>query len=203
MNKYEWRKNDKELYLPKTKPAIINVPKLNYFMLDGCGNPNTEEFSNAIGAIYSLTYAVKMGLKKHKDYYEYTVFPLEGIWDLAVEARGLDYLDKDKLVYTLMIRQPDFLTNELAKEVIEMQKIKKPNVLFNKIKFSSLDEGKCLQMMHIGSYDDEPQSFKIMEDFCKNNNLKRLSKIHKEIYISDFRRTEPSKLKTVLRFKVE
>lgn len=204
--KHEWKKQEKALYLPGNKPEMITVPRLNYFMLEGKGNPNGEEFGEAIGVLYSLSYAAKMLPKNgiiQDGYYEYTIYPLEGIWDLAEEARGLDRLDKNSLIYTLMIRQPDFVTNELADEIINNLKLKKPHSLLHKVRFDTLEEGLCVQMLHIGPYDDEPASFTMMEDYCKHNNLKRLSKIHKEIYISDARKTEPGKLKTVLRFKVE
>ena len=203
--KYEWRKQGKELYLPKNKPEIVTVPSFKFFMIEGKGNPNSEDFSEAVGVLYSLAYAVKMLPKKGiipEGYFDYTVFPLEGIWDLAEEARTLDTLDKSKLIYTIMIRQPDFVTDDLAKEVIEMVKKKKPHPLLNKVRFNSLEDGRCVQMLHLGSFDDEPKSFSIMEGYCIENNLKRISKIHREIYISDARKTQPDKLKTVLRFKI-
>lgn len=203
--KYEWKKVDKTLYLPKNKPEVIDVPEMNYFMLDGKGNPGGQSFAEAIEALYSAAYGVRMSHKSGKipdGYYEYTVFPLEGIWDLEVEARGQEVLNKDKLIYTLMIRQPDFLTADLAKEILENIMKKKSNLLLEKIRFESLNEGLNVQMMHIGKYDDEAQSFNIMENFCSENGLKRIIKTHKEIYISDFRKTAPEKLNTVLRFKV-
>jgi len=204
--KYEWRKQDKELYLPKNKPETIIVPRFNFFMLNGKGNPNGEEFSEAVGVLYSLVYAVKMLPKKGitpEGYFDYTVFPLEGVWDLTEEARGLDILDKDSLIYTIMIRQPDFVTEELAQEVIKMVKLKKPHPLLDQVIFTGMEEGLCVQMLHEGPYDDEPNSFAIMEEYCEQNGLRRVSKVHREIYLSDPRKTEPSKLKTVLRFSVE
>ncbi len=175
-------------------------------MPDGHGNPNGDAFADAVGVLYALSYAIKMMPKKGvtpEGYYEYSVFPLEGVWDLAEEARGLDKLDKDKLIYTLMIRQPDFVTDDLAQAVIEQTKKKKPNPLLDKVRFTELEEGLCVQMLHIGSYDDEPHSFAKMEQYCDLNGLKRLSKIHREIYLSDARKTVPDKLKTVLRFNVD
>lgn len=204
--KYEWKKKEKELYLPENKPEVVAVPELKFFMLEGKGNPNAEEYAEAVGTLYSLAYAVKMLPKKGitpDGYFDYTVYPLEGVWDLAEEARSLDRLDKDSLIYTIMIRQPDFVTDELAQDVIKTVKMKKPHRLLDKVTFGSLQEGLCVQMMHLGPYDDEPMSFSIMEDFCKHNGLNRAEKTHREIYISDVRKTEPKKLKTVLRFKVE
>lgn len=204
--KYEWKKQAKELYLPKNKPEIVTVPDFKFFMLEGKGNPNGEPFAEAIGVLYSLAYAIKMSPKKGilpEGYFDYTVFPLEGIWDLAEEARALDILDKNSLIYTLMIRQPDFVTNELAEDVIRSVKSKKPHALLDKVNFKRLEEGMCVQMLHLGSYDEETKSFSLIEDYCIQNNLKRTTKTHREIYISDFRKTQPDKLKTVLRFKVK
>lgn len=204
--KYEWKKNDKALYLPKSHPEVITIPPMKFFMLKGKGNPNNESFSEAIGVLYSLSYGIKMMPKKGitpEGYFEYTVFPLEGVWDLAEEARGLNILVKDSLIYTIMIRQPEFVTDELAQSIIENTKLKKPHPLLESVQFGSVDDGLCVQMLHFGSYDNETESFNKMEDFCKDNNLCRLAKTHREIYISDFRKTEPEKLKTVLRFKVE
>lgn len=204
--KYEWKKADKSIYLPKNKPEIIELPHMKYFMLKGKGNPNDSEFGEVIEALYSVSYGVRMSHKSGTapdGYYEYTVFPLEGIWDLEEEARGQETLDKDKLVYTLMIRQPDFLTDELAQIIIEETNKKKSNKLIEQIRYDILDEGLNVQMMHIGKYDNEAESFKLMEEFCSENNLVRIDKTHKEIYISDFRKTDPDKLKTVLRFKVK
>jgi hypothetical protein len=204
--KYEWKKEEKQLYLPKNKPELIEVPSSKFFMINGKGNPNDEAFAEVIGVLYSLSYAVKMIPKSGitpDGYFDYTVFPLEGVWDLEVEARAAEKLDKDKLIYTLMIRQPSFVTEELAKIAIENTKKKKPHNLLQNVQFGSIEDGLCVQMMHIGSYDNEPASFSLMEEFCHNNGLKRIGKTHREIYISDFRKTQPDKLKTILRIKVE
>jgi hypothetical protein len=204
--KYEWKKNDKVLYMPKNQPEVITIPPMKFFMLNGKGNPNNDSFSEAVGVLYSLSYGIKMMPKKGttpEGYFEYTVFPLEGVWDLAEEARGLEVLDKDSLIYTIMIRQPDFVTDELAQSVIENTKLKKPHPLLENVQFGSIEDGLCVQMLHIGPYDTETESFNKMEAFCKENNLRRVSKIHREIYITDFRKTAPEKLKTVLRFKAE
>jgi hypothetical protein len=204
--KYEWKKQEKEFYLPKEKPESVVVPKFKFFMLNGKGNPNNAEFSEAVTVLYSLAYAVKMLPKKGitpVGYFDYTVYPLEGVWDLAEEARVLEVLDKDSLIYTIMIRQPDFVTDELAEEVVKGVKAKKPHPLLDEVKFTSLEEGLCVQMLHIGPYDDEPKTFSLMEEYCTQQGLKRTSKIHREIYISDPRKTEPNKLKTLLRFRAE
>ncbi|QKE72716.1 hypothetical protein HPK19_07790 [Arthrobacter citreus] len=206
MSKFEWRKSLKEIYLPKSEPSKINLPSFNYITIAGQGNPNNELFKVNVEALYSLAYAIKMLPKKGivpEGYFDYTVFPLEGVWDLDEEGRKLDYLNKDHLLYKLMIRQPDFVTDDLTYIVLDQLKQKKKNPLLENIKFESLTEGSCVQMLHIGSYDDEPRTFKQMEEFCMENGLQRVQKTHKEIYISDARKTQPEKLKTVLRFQVE
>lgn len=205
MSKFEWRKQLKELYLPKAKPSKIQVPAINYFTIEGHGNPNSERFKEDVETLYALSYAIRMMPKKGitpQGYYEYTVFPLEGIWDLDEEGRKLDYLSKDHLVYQLMIRQPDFVTEELFHTVLNGVKQKKPNLHLENVKFERIEEGLCVQAMHMGSYDNEPETFAIMEQFCHESKLTRIEKTHKEIYITDVRKTAPEKLKTVLRFKV-
>lgn len=204
--KYEWRKHSKEIYLPKAKPTVADIPELCYFTLSGQGNPNSEQFAYAIGVLYSLSYAVKMLPKRDaapKDYYDYTVFPLEGIWDLLDKTKANEKLDKDNLKYTLMIRQPDFLTNELAKEIVEYVAKKKPHSLLEKVELNRIADGICLQMLHIGSFDDEPKTFAIMQQFCNDNGYVRTKHTHKEIYLNDARKTPPEKLKTTLRFSIK
>jgi hypothetical protein len=206
--KHEWRKHEKNIYLPKQKPALTSIPAFNYFTIEGKGNPNDDVFSEYIGVLYSLAYAVKMSPKKGfapEGYFDYTVYPLEGVWDISEEAKQ-NYngkLDKNELIFKLMIRQPEFVTNEFAVQIIELTKKKKPHKLLYEVKFENIEEGKCVQMMHLGSYDNEPTSFALMEKFCKENGLERLSKKHREIYLSDARKMVAEKLKTVLRFKVQ
>ncbi len=206
--KYEWRKKEKEIYLPPNKPVIIDVPRYKYFIIRGNGNPNSSFFGECIEALYATSYAIRMSYKKGlepENFYEYTVYPLEGIWDISEKAKQSfnGKIDKDELVFTLMIRQPDFVTNEFAETAKEWALRKKGNSLIEKLAFNEMTDGKCIQMMHLGRYDDEPESFATMEDFSTKNQLKRKSKQHKEIYISDPRKVVPEKLKTVLRFEVE
>jgi len=121
--KYEWKKQEKDLYLPKAEPTLITVPKQKFFMIGGKGNPNNEEFAEKTSVLYSLAYAVRMMPKQGytpEGYFEYTVYPLEGIWDLTEEGRKSDTLNKDELVYTIMIRQPDFVTQEVAERALEI-----------------------------------------------------------------------------------
>jgi hypothetical protein len=205
--KYEWKKSEKEIYLPKDKPQLIKIPAFNYYSIEGQGNPNDPFFAEYIGVLYSLAYTVKMSPKSGKapsGYYDYTVYPLEGIWDITDEAKKnyTGKLDKNTLVFNLMIRQPDFVTKDYAREIIELTEKKKPHELLKKVKFTSYQDGDCVQMLHLGSYDNESATFAIMEKFCADNNLQRESKIHREIYLSDARKVKPEKLKTVLRFKI-
>ena len=206
--KHEWRKHEKELYLPKNKPVKVNVPRLKFFTIEGEGNPNSDHFPEYITVLYSLSYAVKMSPKKGWEpdgYFEYTVYPLEGVWDINEEAKKnfTGVIDKDTLVFKLMIRQPDFVDKEFAYKVIERTKETKPHALLDNVKFESIEEGECVQMLHMGSYDNEPESFKIMEEYADANQWVRESKIHREIYLSDARKVAPEKLKTVLRFKIK
>ncbi len=206
MRKYEWRKEDKALYLPKNKPTKIDIQKIKYFTVNGQGSPEDENFAKAVESLYSTSYFIRMMPKKGitpDGYYEYTVFPLEGVWDLDEEGRKLDYLDKNHFVYKLMIRQPDFVTEELFEKAVQSVKEKKDNSFLDKVRFEEIEEGMCVQMMHLGSYDDEPKSFELMENYCNENNLTRIEKTHKEIYISDPRKTIPQNRKTILRFKVK
>ena len=206
--KIEWKKDEKTLYLPKDKPELLKVPAFNFFVIEGRGNPNGPAFSEDVGALYSLAYGVKMSPKAGiapAGYAEYTVYPLEGVWDITEEAKK-DFkgsLDKNSLVYLLAIRQPDFVTEEFATMIIDRARKKNPSPLFDKTRFERFEEGLCVQMMHIGSYDDEPASFAKMEEFAASQGLARVSRRHRELYLSDPKRTAPEKLKTVLRFQAK
>lgn len=204
--KHEWRKKEKNYYIPKTKPELVNVEEFKFIQIKGNGNPNSEAFSDRVGTLYSIAYAIRMMPKKGitpEGYFEYTVYPLEGIWDLTEEGRQKEVLDKDELVYTIMIRQPEFVTEDVFTEGINIAKSKKKNDLIEEVEFKTIHEGLCVQMMHIGSFDEEYKTFEVMEKFCEDNNLRIKSKAHREIYISDVRKTAPEKLKTVLRYRVE
>ena len=204
--KYEWKKHEKALYLPKAVPAPVTVPEHAFFMIRGEGNPNGESFLEAIGVLYALSYAVKMLPKKGdapEGYYEYAVFPLEGVWDTAEPMLPGEALNKDALRYTLMIRQPDFVTDELAERILAATSRKKPHPLYASASFGHWNDGLCVQMLHVGPYDDEPVSFSMMQAYCAEHGLRRASDSHREIYLSDARKTDPARLKTVLRFGVE
>ncbi len=204
--KHEWKKHEKELYLPKNKPEIITVPKQKFFMISGKGNPNTEEFSEKIGVLYSLAYAVRMMPKQGftpDGYLEYVVYPLEGLWNLTDEGKQAKTFNKNDLLYTIMIRQPNFVTKEISEKAFESVRKKKPHVFLDEVKFGEIEDGLSVQMMHLGSYDNEPESFTEMKEHINSNNLEILTLEHREIYISDARRTEENKLKTVLRYRVK
>ncbi|MTI32657.1 GyrI-like domain-containing protein [Xanthovirga aplysinae] len=206
--KHEWRKKEKATYLPKNKPEVLEVPEYQFITIEGEGNPNSDLFPEYIQVLYAVSYAIKMSPKKGiepKGYFDYTVYPLEGVWDIKEEAKKTfkGTIDKNDLTFKLMIRQPEFVGEEFAKKMIDQTKKKKSLELLEKVKFEKVREGKCIQMMHMGSYDNEPASFKQMEDFAEKENLSRISKDHREIYLSDFRKVTPDKLKTVLRFQVK
>lgn len=204
--KHEWRKKEKQYYIPKTKPEIVDVESFKFIQIKGSGNPNNEEFSQKVGTLYSIAYAIKMMPKKGiipDGYFDYTVYPLEGIWDLKEDARGQDSFAKEDLVYTIMIRQPDFVTEEVFKEAIDIRKKKEANDLLDEVELVNIEDGICVQALHIGPFEEEKKTIELMEKFCEDNDIKIKSKAHREIYLSDFRRTAKEKLKTVLRYRVE
>ncbi|NLU36490.1 MAG: hypothetical protein GXX01_05655 [Clostridiales bacterium] len=203
--KHEWRKHEKNLYMPKQKPELVNVPEQKFFILEGRGNPNSDEFAEKVNVLYSLAYAVRMMPKQGftpEGYFEYTVYPLEGLWDLTEEGRKMDKLDKDQLIYSIMIRQPDFVTEQVAVKALETARKKNPHPLLDEVRFDAIEDGLSVQMLHVGPYDTEPETFAIMKEFIEENQLKIRTLRHREIYLSDARKVEPEKLKTVLRYMV-
>ena len=134
---------------------------------------------------------------------EYTVYPLEGVWDLTEEGRQSQVLNKDELLYTIMIRQPEFVTTEVFEKALNEVKKKKPHPLLDEVVFEEIEDGLSVQMLHVGPYDDEPITFEKMKTFINEQNLTIVSLKHREIYLSDFRKVTPDKLKTVLRYRVE
>lgn len=159
------------------------------------------DFSNRVSALYSLAYAIKMAYKStaiQNEFDDFTVFPLEGIWQKIEEIE----LVKENLEYTIMIRQPDFICEDMVNIALERVKVKKPNPLFNEISFDTMQDGKCVEILHIGAFDDEPISFEKMKQFMLSNNLERTKSYHREIYLNNANRVEKSKLKTILRYSV-
>lgn len=204
--KFEWKKQEKKLYGAKQIPAVITVPVQSYIMISGKGNPNDEDFSNRVSALYALAYAIKMGFKAAadspdaaKEVSDFSVYPLEGVW----RQKQSDQLIKEELEYTIMIRQPDFITESMVCRALETVNKKKPNPLYKEIRFDTMQDGKCVEILHIGAFDDEPASFEKMAQFAEKNGLKRDESCHREIYLNNANRVEKSKLKTILRFSVE
>ena len=200
--KYEWRKANREIYQIKSEPCLIDVPAQSFIMIDGKGNPNAADFSERVGALYSLAYAIKMNYKKtaaEQEFTNFTVYPLEGLWQQEQEGE----LIKEELIYTIMIGQPDFITGEMVKKALEQVRVKKPNPLYDEIRFEEMTEGSCVTVLHLGPFDQEPQSFAKMDTFCQNHQLTRISNTHREIYLNNLNRTDPRKLKTILRYKVQ
>lgn len=204
--KYEWKKQEKDLYGAKKVPAFITVPMQNFIMISGKGNPNNEDFSNRIAALYSLAYAIKMGYKtasinagETREVHDFSVYPLEGVWK---QKQG-EELVKEQLEYTIMIRQPDFITEDMVSAALATVRKKKPNPLYEEIRFDTMQDGKCIEILHMGSFDDEPVSFQKMAQFAADHGLKRTGSCHREIYLNNANRVEKSKLKTILRYSVE
>lgn len=206
--KHEWRKKERNIYFPGATPEIIDVPVFSFITIEGEGSPADSGFSERVRALYSMAYTIKMMLKKRHTpparYSDYTVYPLEGVWDINEEEKKRfdGVVNKEDFVYKLMIRQPDFVDKALFEEILSVAESKK-NPILKHVNFESLSEGLCVQMLHIGSFDSEPATFEIMENFAIDEGLVRLSKVHREVYLSDARKVTPDKLKTVLRFQVK
>lgn len=201
--KYEWKKNEKNLYGVKQKPQLIEIPSAYYIMIKGEGNPNESDFSNRVSALYSLAYGIKMLFKNMEkeelEYSDFTVFPLEGIWEKSDDEE----FDKNKLKYTIMIKQPYFITKKIFELAFEKVKKKKPNELYDEVSFDCIESKKAIQILHIGSFDTEIESFEKLDNFANEMNLERSEKLHTEIYLNNKNRTAEDKLKTILRYNVK
>ncbi|NLE90250.1 MAG: transcriptional regulator [Dehalococcoidales bacterium] len=201
----DYKKTEKDLYLPKSTPSIIDVPQMTFITVDGKGDPNVSiEYAAAIELLYGLSYAVKMG---NKSVLQYVVPPLEGLWsaDDGFRGGGAAISDKSKFRWTMMIRQPDFVTADIFEAAKAALAKKKPNLEISKAKLETITEGLCVQVMHIGSYDDEPATIAALDRFAVENGYVidiNDTRRHHEIYISDPRKTAPEKLKTVLRHPI-
>lgn len=206
---FDYKKEYKEFYMPKKKPGIVTVPPMNYIAVRGKGNPNEEgsEYKETIGLLYAIAFTIKMSKKGSRlieGYFDYVVPPLEGFW-WQEGVKGIDYSRKEDFQFISVIRLPDFVTKEDFAWAVEEATVKKKKD-FSKVEFLTYDEGLCVQCMHIGSYDSEPETVQTMHDFMESQgyildiNGKRL---HHEIYLSDARRVAPEKLKTVIRHPVK
>ena len=206
---FDYKKEYKEFYLPKSTPSIVTIPKMNYLAVRGKGNPNIEdgEYKNSIGLLYAIAFTIKMSYKgTHKidGYFEYVVPPLEGFW-WQDGIKGMDYTRKDDLEFISIIRLPDFVTKSDFDWAIE-EATKKKKQDFSKVEFLTYEEGTCVQCMHIGSYDDEPKTVALMHKYMEENGYVldiTDTRYHHEIYLSDPRRCDVSKLKTVIRHPIK
>lgn len=206
---FDFKKEYKEFYLPKNKPQIVNVPKANYIAIRGQGNPNEEggAYQRAIGILYAVAYTLKMSYKtdyKIDGFYEYVVPPLEGFW-WQDGICGVDYSKKDEFNWISIIRLPDFITRENFDWAVKTASEKK-KVDCSKAEFLTIEEGLCVQIMHIGSFDDEPASLEKMDKFLEENGYKKDfsdTRLHHEIYLSDPRKSTPDKQKTVIRHPIK
>lgn len=203
MDKIDIRKELKELYAPSSKEfSIVDVPSMSYIMIDGRGNPNTaKSYIEAVEALYTVSYALKFASKKQLSK-DYVVLPLEGLWS-ADDLGAFAARAKDDWHWTMMIMQPKWITNDMVNEALASVKAKKNPVALSLLRFERYDEGKSVQILHIGSYDDEaPTLHRLHNEFIPAHNLQPTGR-HHEIYIGDPRKTEPSKLKTILRQPVK
>ena len=206
---FDYKKEYKEYYMPKNTPNILEIPKMNYIAVRGKGNPNEEdsEYKNSIGLLYSIAFTIKMSYKtpyKIKGYFEYVVPPLEGFW-WQENKKDLDYNRKEDMNFISIIRLPDFVTkNDFDWAIKEATNKKKQD--FSKVEFLTYNEGLCVQCMHIGSYDEEPKTVELMHNYIKEKGYilditdKRY---HHEIYLSDPRKCDPNKIKTVIRHPIK
>ena len=206
---FDYKKEYKEFYLPDKKPGIIMVPKMNYIAVRGQGDPNQEEgeYKQAIGLLYGIAFTIKMSKKgdhQINGYFDYVVPPLEGFW-WQDGAMGIDYAHKEDFRWISVIRLPDFVTRaDLAWAVDEATRKKKMD--FSKVEFMTYDEGLCVQCMHIGSYDNEPETVALMHEYMEQQGCTldiTDQRFHHEIYLSDARKVSPENLKTVIRHPVK
>lgn len=218
---FDYKKEYKEFYMPKNRPALVEVPAMNYVAVRGKGDPNEEDgdYKKAMNILYGIAFTIKMSYKgSHKidGYFEYVVPPLEGFWWMEDEGggnapdgtsgvmHGVDYEHKDKFCWISCIRLPEFVTKEEFDWAVAEATAKKKTD-FSAAEFLTVEEGLCVQMMHVGPYDDEPASVALMDAFLEEQGYEtdfESGRLHHEIYLSDARRTAPEKLKTVIRHPV-
>lgn len=205
---FDFKKEYKEFYLPKNKPDIIEIPKMNYLAVRGAGDPNAEggEYKKSIELLYAVAFTLKMSKKTNyriEGYFDYVVPPLEGFW-WQDGVQGLDYSRKDEMKFISVIRLPDFVQEKDFNWAVE-EATRKKQKDFSKVEFFSYDEGLVVQCMHIGSYDDEPATIAAMDEYARDQGYEldiQNPHYHHEIYLSDPRRCAVEKLKTVLRHPI-
>ena len=206
---FDFKKEYKEFYMPKNKPEIVTVPKANYIAVRGKGNPNEIDgaYQQAISILYTVAYTLKMSYKtEHKieGFFEYVVPPLEGFW-WQDNVDGIDYADKAAFNWISVIRLPEFITKKDFEWAVETASEKK-KLDCSSAEFLTVDEGLCVQIMHIGAFDDEPQTVALMDEYIAQNGYENditESRLHHEIYLSDARKVAPEKRKTVIRHPIK
>ena len=199
MKKIDYKKKLKHLYRPSVKKVeIVDVPKMNFLMIDGEGDPNTSQaFQDAVGALYPLAYAIKFMVKRGEIGIDYGVLPLEGLW-WADDMASFSIENKDGWKWTLMIMQPDLVTGEMVQEAMETVRGKKNPVSLPRVRFDAFAEGKAAQIMHIGPFSEEGPTVEKVHAFIGDSGYQRSGK-HHEIYLSDIRRADPKNWKTIIR----
>ncbi len=209
MAAFDFKKDRKDLYQPTTAPSIVDVPEMLYLMVDGQGDPNTSKaYIEAIQILYSLSYTIRMD-KTEKDYFEFVVPPLEGFWDFAEHAvfpNGGPVADKNQLVWTAVMRQPRFVTPEVLAAARAKLSQKKPELNAGLARLETFTEGLCVQAMHIGPYDAEPATVKLMERYRDQRGFAAeytAARRHHEIYLSNPTKVAPEKMKTILRLPIK
>lgn len=218
---FDFKKEYKEFYMPKNQPAIVDIPKMQYIAVRGVGNPNEEggDYKNAIGVLYALAYTLKMSYKtdyRIEGFFEYVVPPLEGFW-WQEGIEGFDYRRKEKFHWISVIRVPDFIKEADFKWAVETAERKK-KMDCSLAELLTIEEGLCVQIMHMGAYDDEPASIALMDAYLDEhgyeNDITKAAglhepvdcnkvRLHHEIYMSDARRVAPEKWKTVIRHPIK
>ncbi len=206
---FDFKKEYKEFYMPKNKPEIVNVPKANYIAVRGAGDPNEAggAYQQAIGILYAVAYTLKMSYKtdyKIKGFFAYVVPPLEGFW-WQENMEGINYTDKASFHWISVIRLPDFVTKEDVAWAVETAS-KKKKLDCSSAEFLTVEEGLCVQMMHLGPFDDEPATVALMNQYLAENgyaNDLTDTRLHHEIYLSDARKVPPEKWKTVIRHPIK
>lgn len=205
---FDFKKEYKEFYMAKNKPQIVDVPRANYIAVRGKGNPNEEngEYQKAISVLYAVAYTLKMSYKtdyRIEGFFEYVVPPLEGFW-WQDNIDGVNYSDKSSFNWISVIRLPDFVTEKDFKWAAETAE-KKKKLDCSSAEFLTVDEGLCVQIMHIGAFDDEPKTVAVMDKFLEDNgyeNDMNDKRFHHEIYMSDARKVSPEKWKTIIRHPI-
>ena len=206
---FDFKKEYKEFYLPKNKPEIVNVPPMNYIAVRGKGDPNEPggAYQRAIGVLYAVAYTLKMSYKtdyKIAGFFEYVVPPLEGFWRQG-DSDGMDYANKAALHWRSVIRLPDFVSKEDVAWAVETASQKK-KLDCSAAEFLTVDEGLCVQMLHVGPFDDEPASVALMDEYLAENgyaNAMSATRLHHEIYLTDARKVAPEKWRTVIRHPIK